>query len=208
MSHVIVVVEGPSAAGKTTWSTDHGTGNVVPETSGVEPPDGLSDEAFGQFWTDVNCRRWAQAVAAEGKCGVAVCDTDPLKLHYDYCLARVGAVTWRRFDVAVNLALEAISARRLGMADIFLVSIPDHETLERQRNSDSTRNRRNFELHRRLGTSLRDWYATLDRLDPGRVCWEYPQQIPAPVVRQRHDANFFRCWMAELPRPEAMPTGS
>ena len=205
---MIVVVEGPSAAGKTAWSTDHGAGNVVPETGGVELPVDLADESLGEFWTDMNCRRWAQAVAVEAERGVAVCDTDPLKLHYDYCLAAVGAATWRRFEVGVSLTMQAISDRRLGIADMFLVSIPSDEVLERQRAFDSTRRRRNFDLHRRLVPSLRDWYATLDRLDPGRVHWEYPQHLPVPICRERHDADLFRRWMADLPRPKPGHTGS
>ncbi len=134
---MIVVVEGPSAAGKTAWSTDHGAGNVVAETGGVDLPVDLSDEALGEFWTEMNCHRWAMAVTAEAERGVAICDTDPLKLHDDYCLAMVGAESWRRFDVDVSLTIQAISSCRLGIADVLLVSIPSDEVLDRQRASDA-----------------------------------------------------------------------
>jgi hypothetical protein len=129
-----------------------------------------------------------------------VCDTDPLKLHYDYCLARVGAAPWDRFEAGVAMVATAIASRTLGIADIVLVHIPDDATLTRQRALDSTRNRRNFELHRRLGPALRDWYAVLDRLDPGRVMWQNPARVPPTVDRPRFDPDLFDAWMAQLPR--------
>jgi hypothetical protein len=151
IAFVIIVVEGPSAAGNTTWSTEHGVRNIVPEAGHVDPPDNMTDDVHGEFWTNANCELWAESITIEAERGVAVCDTDPLKLHYDYCLARVGATTWRRFDVSVKFALDAVSLRRLGIADPVLISVPNDEILTRQRNADLTRSRRNFELHRQTG---------------------------------------------------------
>lgn len=197
---VIVVVEGPSAAGKTTWASAHGPDYVVPETGRIDLPDDIGDGDLTRFWNDLNCARWAEAVQVEATRGIAVCDTDPLKLHYDYCLARIGAAGWDRFEDGVAEAAEAIDSHRLGIADVVLVSMPDTETLTRQRDSDSSRVRRNFDLHRRLVPGLRDWYRTLERLDPGRVRWEFPDQMPTPLVRERYDTELFRAWMEGLPR--------
>ncbi len=200
---MIVVVEGPSAAGKTTWANAHGSDLVIAESGRAEPPAELSDTGLARFWTDLNCRRWADAVQMELAGGLAVCDTDPLKLHYDYCLARIGMVSWERFAIGVDAVAAAIGSRLLGIADLMLVNIPDDKTLERQRDADPKRGRRNFDLHRRLGPGLLDWYATLDHLDPGRVGWEYPREMPEPVVRDRYDDDLFREWMARLPRPDS-----
>lgn len=196
---MIVVVEGPSAAGKTTWCAAHGSDSAIAETGRIEPP-AAPDDDLARFWSDINCRRWAQALQVEHERGLAVCDTDPLKLHYDYCLARIGVASWGRFEAGVALAAEAIASCQLGIADIVLVNIPNDETLARQRDSDPTRGRRNFDLHRRLGPGLRDWYATLARLDPGRVIWQHPPSMPPPVARDRYDTDIFGAWMAQLPR--------
>lgn len=197
---MIVVVEGPSAAGKTTWCTAHGPDDVVAESGPIEPPVALADDGLARFWDDINRRRWAEALRVEAERELAVCDTDPLKLHYDYCLARIGLVSWDYFEASVHVAAEAIASCQLGIADIVLVAIPDDETLARRRDSDPTRSRRNFDLHRRLGPGLRDWYDALAGLDPGRVRWEYPRGMPPTVARDRYDMDLFRVWMAQLPR--------
>jgi len=200
MSCVIVVIEGPSAAGKTTWATTHALNNVIAETGPASPPSDGSDDDLARFWSDLNCRRWMRALEVESEFALALCDTDPLKLHYDYCLARLGRVTWDRFEAGISATTEAIKQNRLGLADIVLVSIPDDRTLALQRDSDSTRGRSNFDLHRLLSPALRDWYATLDQLDSGRVLWGFPEQMPSTVVRERYDADLFRSWMGMLPR--------
>lgn len=195
-----MVVEGPSAAGKTSWVSAQSLKGVLAEASGIEVPDGLAPTGLAEFWNELNCRRWAEAVEIETTNGLVICDTDPLKLHYDYCLARVGAGSWDRFETGVVLATDAIEKKRLGLADLVLVSIPDDESLRRQRNSDTTRSRRNFELHRRLSPGLRDWYSILELLDPGRVHWGFPDSVPEPVGRDNYDAALFRSWMKQLPR--------
>ena len=72
---MIVVVEGVSAVGKTTWCATHGSGNVVAETGRFEPPAGLGDHEHAQFWHGVNCGRWSEAMTVEAECGLAICDT-------------------------------------------------------------------------------------------------------------------------------------
>jgi len=49
----------------------------------------LSPRQRHEVWIEGNCRRWERAVAIEQTQGVAVCDTDPFKLHYTWCLWRL-----------------------------------------------------------------------------------------------------------------------
>ncbi|HEY2193448.1 MAG TPA: hypothetical protein VGH76_14320 [Actinomycetospora sp.] len=53
-----------------------------------------------------------------------LCDSDPLKLHYSWCLARVGAASPDRFEQQLERARAAFEGERLGLADLVLVSIP------------------------------------------------------------------------------------
>lgn len=55
-------------------------------------------------------------------------------------------------------------------------------------------------MNRQLGPALRDWYAALDHLDPGRVVWGFPSTVPEVVPRDRYDLGLFSAWMTELPR--------
>ena len=195
---VILVVEGPSAAGKTTWLRRTARPEqVVPEHGRVHVPADQIGEAV--FWADLNAARWQRALATEAAVGSALCDGDPLKLHYDYCLARLGLVPWARFDAGVQACASAIGERRLGIADAVFCAIPDVETLEHRMRADTTRRRSNFEVNSRLGPALGDWYGTLSRLEPERVQLSFPIDIPSRPVRNRYDVALFDTWMADLP---------
>lgn len=89
------------------------------------------------------------------------------------------------------------------LADLVLVSIPDGAELRRRRAADPTRRRRAFALHGRLAEPLREWYAAVERVDPGRVVWELPAGgLPAALPAPRLD----RCDPARLDAVlEALP---
>jgi hypothetical protein len=149
---VIVVVEGPTAAGKTTWCRRHAGAGIVPEylPTGTEP-DGSDLQAQADYWVAVNSQRWAQARAVEAATGLAVCDSDPLKLHYSWCLSRIGVAPRAQWEHEYAAARTAFAAHRLGLADVVLLSIPPLEVLRQRRDGDPTRRRRQFDLHVRLG---------------------------------------------------------
>lgn len=200
---MIISVEGPSAAGKTTWCRQHAS-EVVEEyaPTGVEP-DGTDLPAQADYWTHVNSRRWGHAVALEARAGLAICDSDPLKLHYSWCLSRIGAAPWARFRHELAAARQAFSIGALGLADLVLVSIPPLEVLRAQRLADPTRSRRSFELHSRLGNDLRTWYQAVDAVEPGRVIWQLPDdglppQMPPPRS-DRTDVALLDALVASLP---------
>lgn len=167
-------MEGPSAAGKSTWCRRHSTNFVAEHVPTGSEPDGTDTSSQGGFWTEVNCRRWTQATSLEARTGIAICDSDPLKLHYSWSLSRIGAAPWSRFVDELAAVRRAFHAETLGFADLVLVSIPPPAVLRAQRLGDPTRSRRSFELHARLSASLRAWYGAIDALHPGRVVWEFP----------------------------------
>jgi len=195
---VIIVVEGPSASGKTTYASTHGGNALVPESSGVVPPVDVSAEERAEFWSHENARRWALAVKAEDSLGRALCDTDPLKLHYDYCLHAIGMLDHAAVLAGVDACRRAIQAHRLGIADLILCSIPDTQTLALQQQRDTTRSRSNFRVNARLGESLRRWYEALAAADPARVQWGFPDVVPQARPRDRYDLGLFDVWMAGL----------
>jgi hypothetical protein len=197
---VIVVVEGPSAAGKSTYAARMGGDALVAEGPVEEPPEGASPEERLAHWLRANARRWDEAVRVELEHDVVVCDTDPLKLHYDWSLARIGEVDPSEVRVAMAAYRSAIADGALGIADLVLCHLPDDATLARQREQDPVRARHRFDLHRRLAGPLREWYAALEATDPGRVVWGYPEVLPRVTRRRRHDEALFDEWMARLER--------
>ncbi len=190
---VIVAVEGPSAVGKTTWCREHAS-VLVEEYSptGVEP-DGLDAAYQAAYWVGVNSGRWRAAVDLESRSGTAICDSDPLKLHYSWSLARVGAAPWSRFEHEFTQARCAFASGNLGFADLVLISIPATAILQAQCDADTSRRRKNFALHSTLAEPLRSWYKAVEALEPGRVVWGLPanglpRSSPAPRVRRSDPA--------------------
>jgi hypothetical protein len=184
---VIVTVEGPSAAGKTTWCRQHASETVVEEyePTGSEP-DGSDLRAQAAYYVGVSTSRWRAAQELEARSRTAVCDGDPLKLHYSWCLAQIGAAPWSRFEQELALTRRAILSGGLGFADFVLISIPSAATLHAHYQADTSRRRHSFALHSRLGPPLRSWYQAVEALDPGRVLWELPTNgLPSPAPEPR-----------------------
>ena len=61
------------------------------------------------YWLRVNSSRWAEALELERGNGVAVCDSDPLKLHYSWCLAAIGVAPWERFQLELQRCRAALT---------------------------------------------------------------------------------------------------
>lgn len=199
---MIVAVEGPSAAGKTTWCRRY-AGRFVAEytITGKEPADAA---ALARYWARVASRRWAAALDLEREDGVAICDTDPVKLHYAWGMAVLGLAPRAQFDRELAVTREAIRSGRLGLADAVLVALPAVEVLRSRRDGDPTRRRRNFAAHVQLREPLEQWYRAVDRLDPGRVIWDLPAtglpKLPAPRP-DRTAVDLIDALVAELPHP-------
>jgi hypothetical protein len=175
---VIVAVEGPSAAGKTTWCRSTGRDFVDEyKPTGLEP-EALDTDHQATYWTDVNSERWAEALALEAKAGLALCDSDPLKLHYSWCLARLGEAPVSRFAAELSSARDAMRKQQLGFSDAVLLTMPNTQTLHRQKAGDRSRSRRSFDLHVRLREPLVEWYQCLDQLGAGHVFWQLPDTGP------------------------------
>lgn len=199
LGRMIIAVEGPSAAGKTTLCRSL-TETFVAEyqPTGVEP-DGDDLQVQAHYWANVNTARWNSARSLENETGLAVCDSDPMKLHYAWCLAQVGADSVERFEFETVLVREAIVEKRIGFADAVLVKYPTLETLTERKENDPTRLRRSFDLHTQLIEPLRAWYEALDAVDPGRVHgWDVDLGALQPRQR-RYDATLLDDLLARLP---------
>lgn len=196
---MIIVVEGLSAVGKTTLLRSMPPAQVVVE-AGVEihQEDGqLLPPAPGQetpqFWVNRQMQRWRRLLDIERQYGRAYADTDPIKLHYAFGLALIGARARDAFDAECEVIREAMTAGQLGFADhIVLLSAPP-EVLAARKAADATKPRHNFALHARLGPSLAAYYASLERLRPNTVHHievdEYTQTEDASAAIQRLDAT-------------------
>lgn len=173
--------------------------------TGLEP-DGSDPSSQGKYWTEVNADRWAQAIALEERAGVAVCDSDPLKLHYSWCLARIGTASISRFLCELDAVREAMLARRIGFADAVLLTSPDEAILRIQKDGDLTRSRRSFELHVRLREPLQEWYEVLERLRPGTVIRGLPtagmKDLRTTRSEGRYDVEVLSALASQLPRVE------
>jgi hypothetical protein len=202
---VIIVVEGPSGAGKTTWCRTHGGANALLEALPDHATVPAEPEAAARFWVERNVARWEEVLAREARDGFVVVDTDPFKLHFVWTLFRTGQVSEVEWTMQRDAARDAFAAGRYALADVFLVANVDDATLRTRRDADPSRTRRNFERHVLLRDALMRWYSAIDRLEPGRVVFGLPDDGITPELiakgqrARRSGLEVFDKLMDELP---------
>ena len=172
---MIIVVEGPSGAGKTTWCRTHAGAKALLEALPDHATVPTEPQAAARFWVERNAARWEEVLAREARDGLVVVDTDPFKLHFVWTLFRTGQVSEVEWAMQRDAARDAFAAGRYALADVFLVANVDDATLRLRRDTDPSRTRRNFERHVLLRDALLRWYSAIDRLEPGRVVFGLPE---------------------------------
>jgi hypothetical protein len=182
---VIIVVEGPSGAGKTTWCRTHAGANALLEVLPDHAAVPTEPHAAARFWVERNVARWQEVLERETRDGLVVVDTDPFKLHFVWTLFHTGRVSQIEWTAQRDAARDAFGAGRYALADVFLVADIDEATLRARREADATRSRRNFERHVALRESLFRWYGAIDRLEPGRVVFGLPVDGITPDLLAR-----------------------
>ncbi|MDO6416437.1 hypothetical protein Q4F19_18785 [Sphingomonas sp. BIUV-7] len=206
---MILVVEGISASGKSSWCAEHAPDHMIAENGRLHAvPDRASDPAgAARFWAERNADRWQAALAMEGGQSYAVCDTDPLKLHYIWSLWQIGEAAERDWWLGLAATRQTVAEGRIGFADGYLVGTIEPEAARNRALADPTRRRRNFELHVRLQPALLAWYAALDAILPGRVRIDFPSEMPSIADQGgRYDLAAFDAMIEALPKPPIRPS--
>ena len=207
---MIIVLEGISAAGKTTFARQFGEAHHVPEFPEEGTVPGMDDpaEVHAEYWIEHNIRRFQAALTAEREHGFAICDTEPFKSHFDWCMARAGFKSFDIFNAATPLARAAIAERRIGFGDRYYVKRIAPDVARAQKEADPTRTRRRFDMHLALQPHLMDWYETFSVALPGRVEFAFPDKdallaelnSKAPEENpRRFDVSVFDALLATLP---------
>ena len=199
---MILVVEGISASGKTTWCTQHGGHRVIPEHGRfASVPDRIADPVgAATFWAERNVDRWQKALAMEDRASWALCDSDPLKLHYIWSLWQIGEASERDWTMELDATRETIAQGRIGFADGYRVNRIEPQLARERAQADMTRRRSGFELHVRLQQALLTWYSALEAVLPGRVQWGLPAKMPRVENRaDRYSVTAFDQMIALLP---------
>lgn len=201
---MIIVVEGPSGAGKTTWCRTHAGANALLEALPDHSTVPTEPQAAARFWVERNVAQWQEVLEREARDGLVVVDTDPFKLHYVWTLLETGQASEIQWTTQRDVARDAFASGRYALADLFLVSDVDDATLRARRDADPLRRRGNFERHVLLRDSLLRWYRAIDRLEPGRVVFGLPVEgITADLLalgrrERRSGLDLFEDLMREL----------
>lgn len=168
---MIIAIEGPSAAGKTTWCRAHFSGQHVPETPvGIVAPDLFDDPAVvAAFWVNHAVQNWQCAVEIEQTHGFAVCDGDPFHLYFSWTLWRAGVLGRELFDSESALYRAALEHQEIGFVDqVLWIELPEAE-LRRRALTDMTRRRKRHEIYLTLVPWMKQWFAAREQLLPGSV---------------------------------------
>jgi hypothetical protein len=198
---MIIVFEGISSAGKTTRASRYAPA-VVDEVTGLTPPEDVA--AAGQYWSDRNSERWQRGLELERTHEIVCFDTDPLKIHYTWCLWQIGKDLRYAWLANVKATREQIAKKHLGFADQIAFLEPSEDVIRRQKDDDRVRRRSNFETHVRLYEPLRRWYVLLESLAPGRVVFnahQTPDSTPKCLRTDRYDLQLFDALIEGADRP-------
>lgn len=189
---MLIVVEGVSAAGKTSWASRCAS-VVVDEITG-QAPEGIDVSALGQYWSGKQRERWQSGLMFEALHKRVCFDTDPLKVHYPWCLWQVGLGS-REVWIANALATrECIANKQLGFADQIVLLEPAEDVVRLQKANDSRRRRSNFETNLRLREPLRRWYVLLEALSPKSVVFnahQIQEMMPPKLRTDRYNLELF-----------------
>lgn len=164
---MIICLEGPSAAGKTSLAEalarERGAA-VVPEldASGAPPP-GRS----AAWFVERHAARWRLALETAAGAPFAVLDGDPFKgLWYNWLYADEG---WEGVDTVAPLYRAQIERGALAFPDLYVALTASEDELRRRRDGDPTRSRRNFEKHLLSAGPLLRYFRKLWEADAARV---------------------------------------
>jgi deoxyadenosine/deoxycytidine kinase len=168
---MIVAIEGPSAAGKTTWCRSHYPHRCVEEAAeNIAAPDFYADPAIvGQFWVNHAVANWHRALVCERKHGIAVCDGDPFHLYFSWSLWKSGARAETLFEIESELYRSAFEKEQLGFVDHVLWLEAPMDELRRRAQADSTRRRKRHEMYLALVPWMKAWFQEREQILPGTV---------------------------------------
>lgn len=210
MGYLIIGVQGPSAAGKSTLcarlARDLG-GEVVhelaesPDWTGLplaEPADERELLSNRQAFLDYECRRWRRALAV-AETRPAIFDTEWIgQLLWGLCDLQV---TYPQLDgrrlvrETVALYRERVAAGELGCCDAIILLDPDEDAVRLRRAADPTRRRRNFERNLRVAAlqhpywdALRPFFASRLIVAPDGAAVSVPPVAPLPERVQQAKA--------------------
>ncbi len=168
---MIVAIEGPSAAGKTTWCRTHCPNTWVEEAPyHIAAPDLYADPSeVARFWVQYNSDNWRRALELEREHGVAICDGDPYHLYFAWSLWKSGALDAKLFEAERALYREAFERQQMGWVDIVLWLDAPADELRRRAQADTMRKRKRHEIYLGLVPWMEMWFGARESILPGTV---------------------------------------
>jgi deoxyadenosine/deoxycytidine kinase len=164
---IIVCLEGPSAAGKTTLAARLGASHgaaIIPELDASAAPPVESSTAW---FIDRHAGRWQRALELSASSPFAVIDGDPWKgLWYNWMHASQG---WQNIDAVLPVYRAHVDRGTIGFPDLYVYLDATEVQVRLRRAHDLTRPRRNHEMHIRTMDAQRRYFAALQQEAAGHV---------------------------------------
>ncbi len=168
---MIIAIEGPSAAGKTTWCRARCPHPWLEEAPyHIAAPDLYADPAeVARFWVDHNSGNWQRALELEREHGLAVCDGDPFHLYFAWSLWKSCALDGKLFAIERELYREAFERQQMGFVDLVLWLEAPEQELRRRAQCDTQRKRKRHEIYLALVPWMKRWFGARETSMPGTV---------------------------------------
>ena len=163
----IICFEGPSAVGKTTtadaFSADYDA-FVVPEVNALfsRPEDEPAD-----WYLERQVERYSIAQENNRANRTVILDGDPFQpLWYGWVY---GYVTQQSLDFMEQFYGPKILAGTIAFPDLYIIFDTNKVELRNRKESDTHRQRRNFEKHLKMIEPQQRYFCAMNRFSPGRV---------------------------------------
>ncbi len=188
---MILVIEGPSAVGKTTWCRAHSADGFVEEAGEISKrpiftPIPLKLRTSGAILISAIGRElyaWNSNPALPSAMGIHFTSISPG--HFgkpDYFPARL-------FEMEASLYRRAFHERRLGFADRVCWQEAPVEELRRRAKSDRHRKRRRHEMYLKLVPWMRAWCKVREQVLPGAF-GDWPEHAEDEFSRSSSEPAF------------------
>jgi len=163
---VKIVIEGPSAVGKTTLCQQltYNYNSIVVDEVIVEPLRGFTPYEEALFYLDKEVNRWNTRAGAEQ---FILLDTDPLKsLWFNWSMGYSNCLTLQELD---EFYRDKVRGRTIDFADLYIILNASEEELLNRKNADAFRDRENFEWISKANRYRERYYQYLSNIMNGHV---------------------------------------
>ena len=164
-----VVIEGPSAIGKTSLCNNllRSFQSVVLEETIIKPIENYSPYEEAIYYMNYEMDRWKKSESLSGSNELVIFDTDPFKsLWFNWSLGFQNCLTLDELD---GFLRTRIDTNKIGFPDLYIVLKASQKELLHRKQVDKLRHRENFDWISKVNPYRNRYFEFIHSIEPERV---------------------------------------